>query len=136
MVTSLPRSRQRRTYRVTRTWPARGPFGLDSTLNVTLSPPRSESKFSTPSRWKKYSEPSDPAMKPKPRSDTSFLMVPSAIEAISLLLELSCGQVRRAVREELAPKRSAPQRTPEVSVYQGRRHRPPDWTMSVRISAP
>src|ERR1700730_17973122 len=87
-VTSSLRGRQRQTYWVTRTWPARGPFGLDSTLNVTLSPPRRESKLSTPSRWKKYSEPSDPAMNPKPRSDTSFLMVPFCIALISLLLEL------------------------------------------------
>src|SRR5437867_12865722 len=109
MVTSLPRSRQRRTYRVTRTWPARGPFGLDSTLNVTLSPPSRESKSSTPSRWKKYSEPSDPAMKPKPRSDTIFLMVPSAIEAISLLLELSRLRFAGPFEKNLEPQRSAPQ---------------------------
>src|SRR5205807_1973864 len=31
---------------------------------------------SSPSRWKKYSLPSSAAMKPNPRSETSFLMVP------------------------------------------------------------
>src|SRR4029079_4999492 len=42
-------------------------------------PPTSRSKSSEPSRpprWKKYSFASSPAMKPKPRSDTTFLMVP------------------------------------------------------------
>src|SRR5450756_2146783 len=58
---------------------ARGPFGLASTSNVTFSPPLSESKLSTASRWKKYSFPSSAAMKPKPRSETSFLMVPLVI---------------------------------------------------------
>src|SRR5262245_45063548 len=70
--------RRRTTYLVTRTWLARGPFALDSTLNVTLSPPRRESKLSTLSRWKRYSLPSDAEMKPKPRSETIFLMVPFA----------------------------------------------------------
>src|SRR5215831_18860610 len=61
---------------------ARGPFWLGSISKLTRSPPASESKFtleSRPVRWKKYSRPSSAAMKPNPRSDTSFLMVPVGI---------------------------------------------------------
>ena len=58
------------------TFEARGPLGLASTSKVTFSPPFRLSKFSTPSRWKKYSFPSSAAMNQKPRSETSFLMVP------------------------------------------------------------
>src|SRR5215831_8566315 len=64
---------------------ARGPFGLCSTSNVTRSPPVSESKFSDvsmPERWKKYSFPSSAAMKPNPRSDTTFLIVPWDIKKL------------------------------------------------------
>src|SRR5262249_17391668 len=46
---------------------------------MTLSPPMSESKLtdaSIPLRWKKYSLPSAASINPKPRSDTTFLMVP------------------------------------------------------------
>src|SRR5438105_14267662 len=61
---------------------ARGPFWLGSISKLTRSPPARESKFtleSRPVRWKKYSRPSSAAMKPKPRSDTSFLIVPVGI---------------------------------------------------------
>ena len=62
-----------------RTCPARGPLGLVSISNVTRSPPFRRSKSSEESsefRWKKYSFVSSAAMKPKPRSATTFLMVP------------------------------------------------------------
>ena len=58
---------------------ARGPLGLASISNVTCSPPTRRSKSSEesrPPRWKKYSFSSSAAMKPKPRSATTFLMVP------------------------------------------------------------
>src|SRR5215831_3738224 len=61
---------------------ARGPFWLGSISKLTRSPPARESKLtleSRPVRWKKYSRPSSAAMKPNPRSDTSFLMVPVGI---------------------------------------------------------
>src|ERR1035437_8009514 len=61
---------------------ARGPLGLVSTSNETRSPParRSKSRGATrPPRWKKYSLPSSAAMNPKPRSATTFLIVPVAI---------------------------------------------------------
>src|ERR1700730_3416932 len=61
---------------------ARGPFWLGSISKLTRSPPASESKFtlgSSPVRWKKYSRPSSAAMNPKPRSETSFLIVPVGI---------------------------------------------------------
>src|SRR5947209_10097017 len=63
---------------------ARGPFWLDSISNWTRSPPASESKFtfeSRPVRWKKYSFPSSAAMKPNPRSETNFLIVPVGIDS-------------------------------------------------------
>src|SRR4029078_3081373 len=47
--------------------------------NWTFSPPmrRSKSRDAVrPSRWKKHSFPSSAAMKPKPRSETTFLIVP------------------------------------------------------------
>jgi hypothetical protein len=62
---------------------ARGPFWLGSISNETRSPPASESKLtleSRPVRWKKYSLPSSAAMKPNPRSETSFLIVPVGID--------------------------------------------------------
>src|SRR5438132_9069235 len=65
---------------------ARGPFWLGSISKLTRSPPASESKLtleSRPVRWKKYSFPSSAAMKPKPRSETSFLIVPIGIEISS-----------------------------------------------------
>src|SRR5262252_5804540 len=61
---------------------ARGPFWLGSISKFTRSPPASESKLtleSSPVRWKKYSLPSSAAMKPNPRSETSFLIVPVGI---------------------------------------------------------
>src|SRR5438105_15237956 len=68
---------------------ARGPFWLGSISKLTRSPPASESKFtleSRPLRWKKYSLPSSAAMKPNPRSITSFLIVPFCM-AVSFSLE-------------------------------------------------
>src|SRR5690242_13728297 len=65
---------------------ARGPFWLGSISKLTRSPPARESKFtleSRPVRWKKYSLPSSAAMKPNPRSETSFLMVPVGIDLSS-----------------------------------------------------
>src|SRR5438094_8917506 len=63
-----------------RTLLARGPLGLDSISNETFSPPWRPSKSpSVPLRWKKYSCPSSALMNPKPRSETSFLMVPVGI---------------------------------------------------------
>src|SRR5207247_29575 len=62
-----------------RTLIARGPLGLVSIWNSTFSPPMRRSKSiegSTPLRWKKYSFASSALMKPKPRSATTFLMVP------------------------------------------------------------
>jgi len=41
-----------------------------------------------PERWKKYSFPSSAAMKPNPRSDTTFLMVPWDIKKTPLLEHL------------------------------------------------
>src|SRR6476661_8768792 len=38
-----------------------------------------------PSRWKKYSFPSSAAMKPKPRSETTFLIVPVVTVTSTLL---------------------------------------------------
>src|SRR6266566_2256735 len=67
---------------------ARGPFRLGSISKLTRSPPASESKFTLESRpvlWKKYSFPSSAAMKPNPRSETSFLMVPVGIDQSPLL---------------------------------------------------
>src|ERR1035437_9709399 len=58
---------------------ARGPLGLVSISNETRSPPTRRSNSSgdwTPPRWKKYSFPSSAAIKPKPRSATTFLIVP------------------------------------------------------------
>src|ERR1035437_7626177 len=58
---------------------ARGPLGLVSISNETRSPPTRRSKSRgawRPPRWKKYSFPSSAAMKPKPRSATTFLIVP------------------------------------------------------------
>src|SRR6267143_1406966 len=63
-----------------RTLLARGPLGLDSISNETFSPPWRPSKSpSVPLRWKKYSCPSSALINPKPRSETSFLMVPVGI---------------------------------------------------------
>src|SRR5207249_4601779 len=72
--------------------PTRGPLGLDSISKETFSPPCSLSKLpSVGLRWKKYSFPSSAAMKPKPRSETSFLMVPAGI-SISYALEQGSTQ--------------------------------------------
>src|ERR1700681_22772 len=64
---------------------ARGPFWLGSISKLTRSPPANESKFtaeSRPVRWKKYSRPSSAAIKPNPRSETNFLMVPVGISLL------------------------------------------------------
>src|SRR4029079_2831904 len=66
--------------------------------NWTFSPPLRRSKSRddvSPLRWKKYSFPSSAAMKPKPRSDTTFLMVP-VVTVTSTLLEHGGGS--RTVR--------------------------------------
>src|SRR5205823_13966423 len=78
---------------------ARGPLGLVSISKETFSPPCSLSKLpSVALRWKKYSFPSSAAIKPKPRSETSFLMVPAGI-SISYALEQSSTQLAGPVRE-------------------------------------
>src|SRR5665213_3397373 len=88
---------------------ARGPFWLVSISKLTRSPPASESKFtleSRPVRWKKYSRPSSAAMKPKPRSETSFLMVPVGISNSS-----SRKQARKRAgpfENKSRPRRSSP----------------------------
>src|SRR5579859_5750432 len=72
---------------------ARGPFWLGSISKLTRSPPARESKFtleSRPVRWKKYSLPSSAAIKPNPRSETSFLMVPVGIAL--LLFSKACHE--------------------------------------------
>src|SRR2546425_13237861 len=87
---------------------ARGPFWLDSISKLTRSPPASESKFtleSRPDRWKKYSLPSSAAMKPNPRSWTSFLIVPVGIELSSSRKLVANARVlsRRSDRGEHHP---------------------------------
>src|SRR5438046_10088896 len=78
---------------------ARGPLGLVSISKETFSPPCSLSKLpSVELRWKKYSFPSSAAIKPKPRSETSFLMVPAGI-SISYALEQGSTQPDGPVRE-------------------------------------
>src|SRR5262249_30878752 len=71
--------------------------------NWTFSPPVRRSKSSdgvSPLRWKKYSFPSSAAMKPKPRSETTFLMVP-VVMATSTPLEPWATDVR-PVRKDTA----------------------------------
>src|SRR5437870_3729610 len=87
---------------------ARGPFWLGSISKLTRSPPASESKFtleSSPVRWKKYSFPSSAAMKPNPRSWTSFLIVPVGIEHSSSRKLVANARVlsRRSDRGEHHP---------------------------------
>src|SRR5207247_10861174 len=78
---------------------ARGPLGLVSISKETFSPPCSLSKLpSVELRWKKYSFPSSAAIKPKPRSETSFLMVPAGI-SISYALEQGSTQPDGPVQE-------------------------------------
>src|SRR5207249_7450834 len=79
---------------------ARGPLGLDSISKETFSPPCSLSKLpSVELRWKKYSLPSSAAMKPKPRSETIFLMVPSGINLLLVpRTDLTDGSVRETER--------------------------------------
>ena len=69
---------------------ARGPRGLCSIWNSTFSPPTRRSKLSdesSASRWKKYSLASSAVMKPKPRSEMTFLTVPVATMTLQRLLE-------------------------------------------------
>src|SRR5207249_273229 len=71
--------RQLATVSAARTLFARGPFGLCSMSKSTFSPPlmRSKSRDAWSAlRWKKYSLPSSAVMKPKPRSEMTFLTVP------------------------------------------------------------
>src|SRR5256885_16661667 len=83
-----------------RTLLARGPFGLDSISNETFSPPWRPSKSpSVPLRWKKYSCPSSALINPKPRSETSFLMVPVGI-SISYLSNGGAYSSSGPVRED------------------------------------
>src|SRR5256885_6432861 len=83
-----------------RTLLARGPLGLDSISNETFSPPWRPSKSpSVPLRWKKYSCPSSALMNPKPRSETSFLMVPVGI-SISYLSNGGAYSTSGPVRED------------------------------------
>src|SRR5437879_12281964 len=87
---------------------ARGPFWLVSISELTRSRPASESKFpleSRPVRWKKYSFPSSAAMKPNPRSWTSFLIVPVGIEHSSSRKLVANARVlsRRSDRGEHHP---------------------------------
>src|SRR5579864_2996205 len=90
-----------------RTLLARGPLGLDSISNETFSPPWRPSKSpSVPLRWKKYSCPSSALINPKPRSETSFLMVPVGI-SISYLSNGGATQLARPVRDRSQPTMSA-----------------------------
>src|SRR5260370_4640670 len=86
-----------------RTLLARGPFGLDSISNETFSPPCSPSKSpSVPLRWKKYSCPSSALINAKPRSETSFLMVPVGI-SISYLSNGGANSTSGPVRDRSQP---------------------------------
>ena len=49
------------------------------------------SELSNPVLWKKYSLPSSPAMKPKPRSDCTFFTVPLGISISSVLPKVGCS---------------------------------------------
>src|SRR6266702_6304590 len=90
-----------------RTLLARGPFGLDSISNETFSPPWRPSKSpSVPLRWKKYSCPSSALINPKPRSETSFLMVPVGI-SISYLSNGGANSTGGPVREDRSLRVSA-----------------------------
>src|SRR6266851_799423 len=87
---------------------ARGPFWLASISKLTRSPPASESKLtleSRPVRWKKYSFPSSAAMKPNPRSETSFFMVPVGIDKLLFSKAIHERTVlsRRSDRDEHHP---------------------------------
>src|SRR5579872_2426742 len=87
---------------------ARGPFWLGSISKLTRSPPASESKLtleSSPVRWKKYSFPSSAAMNPKPRSWTSFLMVPVGIEKPPFS---KASRERTRPFEKIRPRRTSP----------------------------
>src|SRR2546430_12268145 len=99
-----------------RTLLARGPFGLDSISNETFSPPWRPSKSpSVPLRWKKYSCPSSALINPKPRSETSFLMVPVGI-SISYLSNGGAQLSRGFVRADRS-LRGAPALRPLDGVY-------------------
>src|SRR6478752_4928057 len=85
--------------------------------NWTFSPPMRRSKSRDdvrPSRWKKYSFPSSAAMKPKPRSETTFLMVP-VVTMTSTLLERTTADAR-SVRGG-STTRSTPPMWGEASSY-------------------
>jgi len=86
-------------------------FGLASTSKVTRSPPTRRSKSSDPWRpvpWKKYSLASSAAMKPKPRSEITFLTVPVAT-LTSTLPEQNCSHARSA-QEGTTTRSTAPLR--------------------------
>src|SRR5207237_6272266 len=93
-----------------RTWRARGPLSLRSISKVTRSPPPRLSKLSElsrPLRWKKYSCPSSAAMKPKPRSNTTFLTLPVIL--VSPYLPESATDARvRSRRQGRHERRAAP----------------------------
>ena len=124
------RGRRRRAGRVDRwvrqawirprsTWVARGPLGLCSTSNATFSPPLRLSKSRgawRPPRWKKYSFPSSAVMKPKPRSATTFLMVPLVM---SLTLSIPEPGSRRTARSRRLgrPRGASPQRAATYQPY-------------------
>src|SRR5256885_12906322 len=101
---------------------ARGPFWLGSTSKLTRSPPARESKLtleSRPVRWKKYSFPSSAAMKPKPRSETSFLTVPVGIEISS---SRKLVRERPGPFEKNRPRRSSPDQGGRNYLKIGRAH--------------
>src|SRR5438093_12762039 len=90
-----------------RTVLAGGPLGRDSISNETFSPPWRPSKSpSVPLRWKKYSCPSSALINPKPRSETSFLMVPVGI-SISYLSNGGAYSTSGPVREDRSLRVSA-----------------------------
>src|SRR5437868_4051081 len=60
---------------------------------------------SRPVRWKKYSFPSSAAMKPKPRSETNFLMVPVGIPQ---LLFSKANRERTGPFEKIGARRTSP----------------------------
>src|SRR5256885_16484034 len=99
-----------------RTLLARGPLGLDSISNETFSPPCSPSKSpSVPLRWKKYSCPSSALITPKPRSETSFLIVPVGIP-ISYLSNGGAYSSGGPVREDRSLRVSAGASPAEYSI--------------------
>src|SRR2546428_3208455 len=106
-----------------RTLLARGPFGLDSISNETFSPPWRPSKSpSVPLRWKKYSCPSSALINPRPRSETSFLMVPVGI-SISYLSNGGVDQTAWAARDvQHAPLGAGPAAPTQQLTHHPARH--------------